>query len=55
MSTEKVSEEINQNRRRFVGIAAMAAAATQFGVLGSANAETRMQPGTGAPSSARRA
>ncbi len=52
MSTEKVSEEINQNRRRFVGIAAMAAAATQFGVLGSANAETRMQPGTGAPSSA---
>jgi len=52
MNTEKVSAEINQNRRRFVGIAAMAAAATQFGVLGSASAETSSKPGTSASSGA---
>ena len=45
MNPEKVSAEIDQNRRRFVGIAAMAAAATQFGALGSASAETSSKPG----------
>jgi pimeloyl-ACP methyl ester carboxylesterase len=35
-----MSEEINQNRRRFIGTAAAAVAATQLGVLGSARAET---------------
>ena len=46
MSTKKAPEEINQNRRRFVGIAAMAIAATQSGVLGTASAKTSnaMQP-----------
>jgi pimeloyl-ACP methyl ester carboxylesterase len=36
----KMSEDINQNRRRFIGTAAAAVAATQLGVLGSARAET---------------
>jgi pimeloyl-ACP methyl ester carboxylesterase len=35
-----MSEEINQNRRRFIGTAAVAVVATQLGVLGSANAKT---------------
>ena len=50
MNTEKVSAEINENRRRFLGIAAMAAAAAQFGVLGSASAETSSKPGRSASS-----
>src|SRR5450432_1054573 len=33
-------EQINQNRRRFLGTAAAAVAATQLGVLGSAIAKT---------------
>jgi pimeloyl-ACP methyl ester carboxylesterase len=35
-----MSEEINQNRRRFIGTAAVAVAATQLGILASASAET---------------
>jgi pimeloyl-ACP methyl ester carboxylesterase len=35
-----MSEEINQNRRRFMGTAAVAVAATQLGILASASAET---------------
>ncbi len=38
MNTKKMSEEINRNRRRFVGTAAMALAATQVGIFGSAKA-----------------
>jgi pimeloyl-ACP methyl ester carboxylesterase len=36
-----MSEEINQQRRDFLGTAAMAAAATQLGMVGSANAQTK--------------
>lgn len=55
MNTIKTSEEINQKRRRFCGAAALAVAAAQLGVLGSANAvaetakpagTTAMKPGT---------
>jgi hypothetical protein len=38
MSRIKMSEEINHNRRRFCGTAAMAAA--QFGMFGSADAQS---------------
>jgi nitrous oxide reductase len=34
-----MSEEINSNRRRFLGTAAMTIAATQLGMLSSANAK----------------
>ena len=37
----KISEEINHNRRRFLGAAAMTVAATQFGVFGSAEAQSK--------------
>jgi pimeloyl-ACP methyl ester carboxylesterase len=52
MDTIKVSDEINQHRRRFFGTAAMAVAATQLGMIGPAAAqrvETKMpaiKPGT---------
>jgi pimeloyl-ACP methyl ester carboxylesterase len=36
-----MSEEINQQRRGFFGTAAMAVAATQLGMIGSANAQTK--------------
>jgi pimeloyl-ACP methyl ester carboxylesterase len=36
-----MSEEINQQRRDFFGTAAMAVAATQLGMIGSANAQTK--------------
>jgi pimeloyl-ACP methyl ester carboxylesterase len=36
-----MSEEINQQRRGFFGTAAMAVAATQLGLIGSANAQTK--------------
>ncbi len=36
-----MSEEINHRRRDFLGTAAMAAAATQLGMVGSANAQTK--------------
>jgi pimeloyl-ACP methyl ester carboxylesterase len=51
----KMSEEINQNRRRFLGAAAMTIAAAQFGMPGSADAQSskttpaevpRIKPGT---------
>lgn len=40
MSTIKMSEEINQQRRSFLGNAAMAIAATQLGMFGSAQAQS---------------
>jgi pimeloyl-ACP methyl ester carboxylesterase len=52
MDTLNISDEINQHRRRFFGAAAMAVAATQLGMIGSAaaqRAETKMpaiKPGT---------
>ena len=42
MDTIKMSEEINYNHRRFLGTAAMAIAAAQFGMLGCATAPTSM-------------
>jgi hypothetical protein len=39
-STFKIYGEINRNRRRFCGTAAVTIAAAQFGLVGSANAET---------------
>jgi len=42
MDTIKMSEEINYNHRRFLGTAAMAMAAAQFGMLGCATAPTSM-------------
>ena len=45
MNSIGTSESINENRRRFFGTAAMAFAAAQFGVVGSANA----QPASSAP------
>src|ERR1700722_10156013 len=35
-----MSEEINHNRRRFLGTAAMTIAAAQFGIFGSADAQS---------------
>src|ERR1700727_2108351 len=52
-----MSEEINHGRRRFLGTAAMTIAAVQFGIFGSANAQssttkppdvTAVKPGTNA-------
>jgi pimeloyl-ACP methyl ester carboxylesterase len=40
MNSIRMSEEIDHQRRRFLGNAAMAIAATQFGVLNSANAQS---------------
>jgi pimeloyl-ACP methyl ester carboxylesterase len=39
MDTLKILDEINQHRRRFFGAAAMAVAATQLGMIGSAAAQ----------------
>jgi hypothetical protein len=36
-----MSEEINQQRRRFFGTAAMTIATARFGMIGSANAQTK--------------
>jgi pimeloyl-ACP methyl ester carboxylesterase len=45
MSTNKLSEEVNHNRRRFLGSAAMTMAATQFGMFSPANAQsTKTKP-----------
>jgi pimeloyl-ACP methyl ester carboxylesterase len=45
MSTIKMSEEINHGRRRFCGTAAMTVAAAQFGMFGSAEAQSsRVNP-----------
>src|SRR5499425_209694 len=52
MDTNKIVDEINPDRRRFFGSAAMAVAATQLGLIGSAAAqrmETKVpaiKPGT---------
>jgi pimeloyl-ACP methyl ester carboxylesterase len=52
MDKTKIADEINQDRRRFFGTAAMAVAATQLGMIGPASAqrvETKMpaiKPGT---------
>jgi pimeloyl-ACP methyl ester carboxylesterase len=52
MNSFKSNEEINHNRRRFVSNAAMALAATQFGIFSSATAQTSsasvspIRPGT---------
>ncbi len=41
MNTIRMREDIDHNRRRFFGVAAMTVAATQFGVFGSADAQTK--------------
>jgi pimeloyl-ACP methyl ester carboxylesterase len=47
MISLKISDDIDQRRRRLVGAAAMVAAATQLGVSGSADAQSRKnKPGT---------
>ena len=43
MDTTKITDEINQERRRFFGTAAMTIAATQFGMIGSAAAQRTRQ------------
>ena len=40
MDTIKIADEIDHHRRRFFGAAAMTIAAAQFGISGSANAQT---------------
>ena len=40
MSKIKVWDEINQDRRRFFGTAAMTVAAAQFGIIGPADAQS---------------
>jgi pimeloyl-ACP methyl ester carboxylesterase len=40
MGTIKMSQDINHDRRRFLGTAAMTVAATQFGMIGSADAQS---------------
>jgi pimeloyl-ACP methyl ester carboxylesterase len=50
-----MSEEINPNRRRFLGTAAMTIGAARFGMFGSADAQSRQITPTGAtPASPRR-
>src|SRR4051812_1834732 len=39
MDTIKIADAINQDRRQFFGTAAMAVAATQLGMIGSASAQ----------------
>src|SRR5579871_3541250 len=41
MNTNRMFEEIDQHRRRFLGTGAMAIAATQLGIFGSAEAQSR--------------
>jgi len=57
MSTIKISEGINHDRRRFFGTAAMTIAAAQFGMIGSLEAQSsnakpanvpQIKPGTNA-------
>jgi hypothetical protein len=40
MSAIKISEEINKNRRRFLGTAAMTVAAAELGLIDSAEAQS---------------
>ncbi len=53
MATKRVSEAVNQNRRRFVSGAALTVAAAQFGMPGSAEAQTSAgsPQGAGRPAS----
>jgi hypothetical protein len=44
MSTIKISEEINHDRRRFFGTAAMTIAAAEFGMIGSLEAQSNAKP-----------
>src|SRR5262245_38120781 len=44
MDTTRPFEAIDHHRRHFVGTAAMAIAAAQLGMLGSASAETQLPP-----------
>src|SRR5260370_8567582 len=53
ISTNEVLEDINQNRRRFVGTAAMTIAAAQLGIFGSADAQPRKATTASTPSSNR--
>jgi hypothetical protein len=52
VDTIKTCEEINHHRRRFFGTATMTIAATQFGAIGSATAQSSkatlptIKPGT---------
>ena len=39
-----MSEEINQDRRHFLGTAAMTMAAAQFGIIGAAHAQSSTTP-----------
>jgi pimeloyl-ACP methyl ester carboxylesterase len=48
MSTNNISEEINHDRRRFVGTAAMSIAAAKFGMMGSASAPSSLTSPAGA-------
>jgi pimeloyl-ACP methyl ester carboxylesterase len=48
MNTNNGPEEINHDRRRFVGTAAMSIAAAKFGMMGSANAPSRRMSPAGA-------
>src|SRR5229473_100267 len=51
ISTNEVLEGINQNRRRFVGTAAMTIAAAQLGIFGSTDAQASKATPAGATSS----
>ena len=42
MAKIEMSKEINRDRRRFFGTAAMTVAAAQFGMIGSAAAQSNM-------------
>jgi hypothetical protein len=49
MSTNQMTEEINQHRRRFIGTAAMTYAVAQLSLLGSAAAQSSKQRSTSLP------
>jgi pimeloyl-ACP methyl ester carboxylesterase len=49
MNTIKTSEEINQQRRRFFGTAAVTIAATQLGLIGSAGAQSNRAKSAAVP------
>jgi pimeloyl-ACP methyl ester carboxylesterase len=49
MDTIKIVEKINQHRRRFFGAAAMAVAATQLGMIGTAKAQSGTAKPTDVP------
>src|SRR5260370_13098994 len=53
ISTNEVLEDIKQNRRRFVGTAAMTIVASQLGIFGSADAQPRKATSAGTTSSKR--